>query len=149
MRHPIEYIPICTSRSYLYIKPDKFKSILEMAIKNKDETSLVIVLETVFHAATTVYRHHFLISYLPLNFHKGMISMPTFTVYAYLDAATSGYSGSGPEIYMQMQNSIEENIDDIDHIKLEITDHWEFEELFSKKGPILEATYSYGSSSFD
>lgn len=137
----LEYVPISSRGSSYYITPDKFRFILDMARKFRDETSLVNVLETRYHEGGSTYRHHFFISFLPCMYHKGSLSMPTFTVYAFIEAATSGYPGTGPMHYDMIQDNIKEFSDEIDHVVINIQDHRKFSDLFFKVGPIIEVRY--------
>lgn len=140
----LEFVPICTSRTSEDITPYKFSLVLNMALKSREAGSLVNVLETASLKENKTYSHHFFISFLPKEDDWELNGGSTFTSFAFLDAVLSGYGGTSPKRYEMIQKMIKDNIDEINLVRIDISDHEEFEELFSKAGPVLEISYPDG-----
>lgn len=122
---------------------NEFKIVLGGAVRASEHvTSSVRVLEIIEPGDDGGNNaHSFLITVMPFPSTATMFAIPTIWCFAFVGVATSGYTGSGPEIYerlVEMIKEVEGGI--VRHRTIEIEKD-PLEAAFAEMGPILEIRY--------
>lgn len=144
----VRFIPCWTaSRQAHYDILDPFRLVLEgCAHANNGVASPVWVLEVIEPDPDggEVFTHTFLVTVLlkapPVDEPAGVI--PTSWSFAFVGIATSGYGGTGPEIYRRIQEAIDEKEGKIHHRAIRV-DQDPLEAVFKEVGPLVEISYPH------
>lgn len=96
----------------------------------------VHILEIVTEEPPSVSAHSYLVTPLPLDLYRGNLSVPSHHSYAFVRAATSGYSGVGPEIHRVLSEMVKKSGQVVQHETSQ--GEWEsLVRLFVDFGPTL------------
>lgn len=87
-------------------------------------------------AAGTTARHSFLITALPSRMVRGTLTIPLFHSFAFVRAATSGYAGTGPQVYKMIREAIDKEAPHVFRTELTLRRD-PLDLLFPLFGPVL------------
>lgn len=125
---------------------NSFSTVLKGLISTKDESCLVNILQTDSPlGGENEFRHNFFLSTIPKKTWKPALSIPTVNIFSFIDATTSGYPGSGPQVHEEVHGVISQNTDEIALRRLKITskEHKALQKMVEDYGPILTLVYPH------
>lgn len=135
----VHLIPAFFPSTGSYEVINNFNPILEGACALRDEDLnkkvVVSIIELVVQQGD-IKSHSYIIT--PLNV-KGMGIR--YYAYVFIEPATSGYSGTGPDIQRSIQNSIDEHIPKVRQKVINIRSVSSFEGLFYERRPVVDVWF--------
>ncbi len=120
-----------------------FSIVLAGLISTRNEESIVNVLRTDWHDGPKESDHNFFLSCIPKVLWSSSLGIPVVNVFSFINASSSGYHGSGPQVHEAINRLIKRYEDELAFRIIEISaaTHEGIEKSFKKYGPILEVGY--------
>lgn len=104
--------------------------------KKRPRSRISAIDVTQFDRARKTATHSFLLTGLPDKMYRGALSIASYQTYAFVRVATSGYPGTGPQVYAFLNGLLDAAHDEVNRVELEVhTDP--LRRLFLLYGPTL------------
>ncbi len=142
---PLSIIPCSLSDSSGYAAVNNFKTILNGATspeRNLDDNDAVCSIIELVSVEGSIKTHSYIVT--PLKF-KGIFSNlgNDYWSYCFLRVATSGYSGTGPDIQEKIQEAIDQRIPVVRQREDKVRSIASLEAPFYERGPILKVFFPH------